>query len=96
MHLVNGTGNSPSPGRPTPGVVKQDKSSRGFVDTSKRRSDPQRVGMCKGERPIGAARGKQTNTMASCQPDLPLASASSDMIRWSRVLLSHTLDAARS
>ena len=29
-------------------------------------------------------------------PDLPLASASPDMIRWSRVLLSHTLDAARS
>ena len=28
--------------------------------------------------------------------DLPPASASSDMIRWSRVLLSHTLDAARS
>ena len=24
--------------------------------------------MCNGERPIGAARGKQTNTMASCQP----------------------------
>ena len=33
MHLVNGTGNSPSPGRPTPGVVKQDKSSGGSVDT---------------------------------------------------------------
>ena len=32
----------------------------------------------------------------SAIPDLPLASASSDMIRWSRVLLSHTLDAARS
>ena len=30
------------------------------------------------------------------QPDLPLASASSDMIRWSRVLLSHALDTARS
>ena len=29
-------------------------------------------------------------------PDLPLVSAGSDMIRWSRVLLSHTLDAARS
>ena len=29
-------------------------------------------------------------------PDLPLASASSDMIRWSRVLLCHTLDAAYS
>ena len=28
--------------------------------------------------------------------DLPLASAGSDMIRWGRVLLSHTLDAARS
>ena len=31
-----------------------------------------------------------------CLPDLPLASASPDMIRLSRVLLSHTLDAARS
>ena len=31
-----------------------------------------------------------------CVPDLPLASAGSDMIGWSRVLLSHTLDAARS
>ena len=30
------------------------------------------------------------------QEDLPLAPASSEMIRWSRVLLSHTLDAARS
>ena len=29
-------------------------------------------------------------------PDVPLASAGSDMIRWSRILLSHTLDAARS
>ena len=27
--------------------------------------------MCKGERPIGAAKGKQTNTMASCQPPPP-------------------------
>ena len=34
MHLVNGTGNSPSLGRPTPGVVKQDTSSRGTVDTN--------------------------------------------------------------
>ena len=33
--------------------------------------------------------------LESCT-DLPLASASSDMIGWSRVLLSHTLDAARS
>ena len=28
--------------------------------------------------------------------DLPIASAGSDMIRWSTVLLSYTLDAARS
>ena len=28
--------------------------------------------------------------------DLPLASAGSDIIRWSRVLLSHKLDAVRS
>ena len=37
MPLVNGTGNSPSPGRPTPGVVKQDKSCGGSVDTTKTR-----------------------------------------------------------
>ena len=40
---------APSPGRPTPGVVKQDKSSGGSVDTTKTRSDPQRspgVGWC--------------------------------------------------
>ena len=28
--------------------------------------------MCKGERPIGAAKGKHTNTMASCHPPPPL------------------------
>ena len=71
MHLVNGTGNSPSLGRPTPGVVKQDKSSGGSVDTTKTRSDPQRVSMCSGERPVGAAKGKQTSTMASRQPPPP-------------------------
>ena len=63
MHPVNGMGNSPSDGRrPTPGVVKQDKSSGGSVDTTKTRSDPQRVRMCEGKRPIGAARGKQSDT----------------------------------
>ena len=64
MHLVNGAGSSPSLGRPTPGVVKQDKSSGGSADTTKTRSGPQRVRKRKGERPIGAANGKQTNTMA--------------------------------
>ena len=56
MHLVNGTGNSLSLGRPTPGVFKQDKSSRGSVDTTKTCSDPQRVRICKGQRPIGTAK----------------------------------------
>ena len=63
----------PVSGTADAGVVKQDKSSRGSVDTTKTRSDPQRVGMCNGERPIGAAKGKQTKTMASCQPPRPAA-----------------------
>ena len=58
---------APALGRPTPGVVKRGTSSGGSVDTTKAHSDPQRVGMCKGKRPMGAAKGKQTNTMASCQ-----------------------------
>ena len=71
MHLVNGTGNGPSPGRPTPGVVKQDKSSRGSVATTTARLGPQRVRMSGGERPIGAAKGKQSATEALCQPPAP-------------------------
>ena len=71
MPLVNGTGNSPSPGRPTPGVVKQDKSSGGSVDTTTTRSGPQRVRMSSGERPIGGAKGKQSDTEALCQPPPP-------------------------
>ena len=66
MHLVYWHGQQPVSGTADPGVVKQDKSSRGSVDTTKTRSDPQRVGMYNGEGPIGAAKGKQTNTMASC------------------------------
>ena len=67
MHLVNGTGNSPSPGRPTPGVVKQDTSSGDSVDTTKTRSGPRRIRMSSGERPIGAAKDKQSDTEALCQ-----------------------------
>ena len=51
-----------------PGVVKQDKSSRGSVDTTKTCSDPQGVRMSCSERPICAAKGKQPNTEALCQP----------------------------
>ena len=57
--------------QPTPGVVKQDKSSGGSLDTTKS-SGPQRVRMGGGERPIGAAKGKQPNTKALCQTPLPL------------------------
>ena len=51
-----------------PGVVKQDKSSGGSVDTTKTRSGPQRVRMSSGERPMGAAKGKQSDTEALCLP----------------------------
>ena len=59
QQLISGTAD--------PGVVKQDKSSRGSVDTTKTRSDPQCVRMSSGERPIGAAKGKQPHTKALCQ-----------------------------
>ena len=75
MHLVNSMGNSPSPGQPTPGVVKQDKSFRGCVDTTKTRLGPQRVKKSSGERPIGTAKGKQPNTEALCQIPPPLRTA---------------------
>ena len=66
-------GQQPVSGTAGPGVVKQDKSSRASVDTTKTRSGPQRVRMSSGERPIGAAKGKQSDTEALCQtpPSLP-------------------------
>ena len=82
MHLVNGTGDSPSPGRRTPGVVKQNKSSRGSVDTTKTRSGPQRVRMSSGERPIGAAKGKQIDTEALCQTPSPSHPQEGDRGGW--------------
>ena len=63
----------PHCGTADPGVVKQDKSSGGSVDTTKTHSDPQRVRMSSGERPIGAAKGKQSDTEALC-PNPPLRS----------------------
>ena len=50
--------------------VKQDKSSRGSVDTTKTRSGSQRVRMSSDEKPIGAAKGKP-DTEALCQPPPP-------------------------
>ena len=65
---VNGMGVS---GTADSGVVKQDKSSGGSVDTTKTRSGPQGVRMGSGDRPIGAAKGKQSDTEALCQPPPP-------------------------
>ena len=63
MHLVNGMGSSPSPERPTP------TSHPGPPLTQpKTRSGPQRVRMSSGERPMGAAKSKQSDTEALCQP----------------------------
>ena len=64
-------GQQPVSGTADPGVVKQNKSSRGSVDTTKTRLSPQRVRMSIGERPIGAAKGKQSATEALCQPPPP-------------------------
>ena len=64
-------GQQPISGTADPGVVKQDKSSRGSVDTTKTRSDPHRVRMSSGERPIGTGKGKQPNTEALCHPPPP-------------------------
>ena len=58
----------PVSGTADPGVVKQDKLPKGSVDTTKTCSDPQRVRMSSGERPIGAAKGKQSDTEASPPP----------------------------
>ena len=58
----------PVSGTADPGVVKQDPSSRGSVNT---RSGPQRVRMSKGQRPIGTAKGKQPDTEALCPPPPP-------------------------
>ena len=64
-------GQQPVSGTAEPGVVKQDKSSGGSIDTTKTRSDPQRVRMSSGGRPIGAAKGKQPNIEALCQTPRP-------------------------
>ena len=60
----------PGKGCPKPHPPPPPRPSRGSNDTTKTRSDPQRVRMSSGERPIGAAKGKQPNTEALCQPPL--------------------------
>ena len=64
-------GQRPVSGTADPRVVKQDKSSRGSVDTTRQSSDPQGVGLSSGKRPVGAAKGKQHSTKALCQPPPP-------------------------
>ena len=50
----------------------------------------------KGTIPSQSSGAVQHATHGGARLDLPPAFAGSDMIRWSRVLLSHELDAARS
>ena len=57
-HYSRGVGCNPPPPPPS-------------VDTTKTRSDPQRVRMSSGERPIGGAKGKQSDTEALCQTPPP-------------------------
>ena len=45
--------------------------ARGSVDTTKTRSGPQGVRMSSGERPIGAGKGRQSDTEALCHPPPP-------------------------
>ena len=59
------------PPSPTNKQDKRDKSSRGSVDTTKTHLGPQRVRKSSGERPIGAAKGKQSDTKALCQTPSP-------------------------
>ena len=72
-------GQQPVSGTADPGVVKQDKSSRGSVDTTKTPLGPQRVRMSSGERPIGAAKGKQSDTEACANPPPPPSPPTSDL-----------------
>ena len=61
---------SPNASGPRPGNKEKSPPSP-RTHTTQTRSDPQRVGMHNGKRPIRAAKGKQTNTMASCHPPPP-------------------------
>ena len=83
-------GQQPVSGTANPGVVKQDKSSRGSVDTTKTRSGLQRVRMSSGERPMGAAKGKQSDTEALCQTS-PTTPPKPFLARFSRSGTCHPL-----
>ena len=79
-------GGSVQPPHPT----NPSTSGKGFLGTSP--PAPLHPGVGIRHRPAG----QQEAIPGFRTPDLPLASASTDMIGWGRVLLSHTLDAARS
>ena len=87
---------------PCPPPHEQGKGGCGFFTES----GPAQVECGQPSRPMviymGGKGGSSSEGLMWCwhtrvqNTDFPLASASSDMIGWSRVLLSHTLDAARS
>ena len=70
-----------TPPPPQPPLVKQEKSCRGSADATKTRSSPQRVRMSSGERPIGAAKGKKSDTEALCQiPPPPMSDSAASQV----------------
>ena len=86
-------GQPPISGTADPRVVKLDKSSRGFIDTTKTDSGPQRVRMSSGERPIGTAKGIQPDTEALCQPANPsTAYPSPRSLIFPQTMRSHSCD----
>ena len=85
VHLETGGerhGQQPVCGTAGLGVGKQDKSYKGSVDTTQRRSGPQKVKRRNGERPIGAAKVKQSDTEALCQPPPPLPFVQATPLSW--------------
>ena len=59
---------------PPPSSTSPPPPPYAVTDTTKTRSGPQRVRMCGGERPIGAAKGKQSDAEALCQTPAPTQS----------------------
>ena len=53
---------------PAPNVFSPVGNEEGHPPPPPSHSDPQRVRMSSGERPIGAAKGKQSDTEALCPP----------------------------
>ena len=98
---------SPPPPRTTPAAGGWSRSTGGSAGDRESQGTTEAL-VCGQNKPLHDVHLNKDQTILQCPksnavhlrvwplPDLPLACARSDMIRWGRVLLSHTLDAARS